>query len=251
MGQPHLGARRRSPETPSGRGEGDPVGPASGDTLLLFAKRPEAGRVKTRLCPPWSHEKAAQFYTCLLEDTLEATAAFAKTLNAQAVLCLDPLDESPQALPFAVPALFSVEAQRGSGLAARMENAVGAAFERGARRVLLRGSDTPMLSRAHFEEALVALEEHDFVLSPDCGGGYGLVGFSRLWPGLLDLPMSTDTVCADTLARARDWGLRTARIEPCFDVDRWPDLSHLRRASRGVTGSLCPRTLAFLEAAIG
>ena len=91
------------------------MGPASGDTLLLFAKRPEAGRVKTRLCPPWSHEKAAQFYTCLLEDTLEATAAFAKALNAQAVLCLDPLGESPQTLPFAVPTLFSVEAQRGSG----------------------------------------------------------------------------------------------------------------------------------------
>lgn len=223
------------------------MGPASGDTLLLFAKRPEAGRVKTRLCPPWSHEKAAQFYTCLLEDTLEATAVFAKALNAQAVLCLDPLVEEAQTLPFAVPAGFSVEAQRGSGLAARMENAVGDAFERGARRVLLRGSDTPTLSRAHFEQALVALEEHDFVLSPDRDGGYGLVGFSRLWPGLLDLPMSTDTVCADTLARARDWGVRTARIEPCFDVDRWLDLSHLRVVLQSDLGSLCPRTRAFLE----
>ena len=224
--------------------------PASRDTLLLLAKRPEPGRVKTRLCPPWSYEKAAQFYVCLLEDVLEATAAFAKALDAQAVLCLDPLDEGAQTLPFSVPARFSVEAQRGSGLAARMENAVGAAFERGARRVLLRGSDTPMLSQAHFQEALVALEECDFVLSPDRDGGYGLVGFSRPWPGLLDVPMSTDTVCADTLARAQDWGIGTACIEPCFDVDRWPDLGHLKRALRGATGSLCPRTRAFLEAEI-
>ena len=129
--------------------------PASWDTLLLLAKRPEPGRVKTRLCPPWSHEKAAQFYTCMLEDVLEATAAFAKALDAQAVFCLDPLTEGAQTLPFSVPAGFSVEAQRGLGLAARMENAVADAFDRGARRVLLRGSDTPMLSQAHFEQALV------------------------------------------------------------------------------------------------
>ncbi len=221
---------------------------ASRDTLLLFAKRPEPGRVKTRLCPPWSHEKAARFYACLLEDVLEATASFARALDMEAVLCLDPLAEGARTRPFSVPAAFSLEAQQGVGLASRMENAVRAAFERGARRVLLRGSDTPMLSQAHLEEALTALEEHDFVLSPDRDGGYGLVGFSRPFPGLLDLPLSTDTVCADTLARARDWGVGTARIKPCFDIDSPPDLNHLKRVSGGVANSLCPRTLAFLEA---
>ena len=120
---------------------------ASRDTLLLFAKRPEPGRVKTRLCPPWSHEKAARFYACLLEDVLEATASFARGLDMEAVLCLDPLAEGARTRPFSVPAAFSLEAQQGVGLASRMENAVRAAFERGARRVLLRGSDTPCSPR--------------------------------------------------------------------------------------------------------
>ena len=214
---------------------------ARADALLVFAKVPEAGQVKTRMCPPMSPSQAAAFYAAMLEDVLEASAAFARALGLDAVLCLAP-GPGAQALPFAVPEPFVVEEQRGSGLAARMEAAFEAAFKRGAKRVLLRGSDSPTLSREHLEEALQALETHDFVLSPDRGGGYGLVGFSSFRPGLLDLPMSTRTVYEETLERARTWALPFAGLKPCFDLDCWADLEELARVRAGPPGLLCPRT---------
>lgn len=224
-----------------------PSPPAPAAAVLVFAKAPEPGRVKTRMCPPLSLSEAASFYASMLEDVLEATAAYAKRLGLDAVLCLDSAVGSA-ALPFVVPALFTVEPQRGSGLAARMDSALQAAFERGARRVLLRGSDTPTLSQEHLEEALSALEAHEFVVSPGLDGGYGLVGFSSFRPGLLDVPMSTGTVCEETLARARAWGVRGASVSPCFDLDSWEDLAELEAVRRQPAALLCPRTLAFLEA---
>ena len=86
-----------------------------------------------------------------------------------------------------------------------------AAFQRGARRVLVRGTDTPTLSQEHLEAALKALEGHELVFSPDRDGGYGVVGFASFHPGLLDLPMSTETVLDETLSRAQAWGLAAAR----------------------------------------
>ena len=198
------------------------------------------------MCPPLSFEEAARFYAAMLEDILHATAAFAAELELKALLCLDA---PPRAfnLPFEIPDRFGLEPQRGAGLAARMEVAVEAAFERGARRVLIRGTDTPTLSQEHLEEALRALEDHDLVFSPDRDGGYGVVGFSSFHPGLLDLPMSTETVLEDTLARARSWGLRAACVAPCFDLDRWSDLSDLHRVRAEPEAVLCPRTWAFVD----
>ena len=224
-----------------------PAAPASHDALLVFAKQPEPGSVKTRMCPPLSFEEAARLYAAMLEDILEATASFASALNLQAVLCLDS-PKGEKGLPFPTPDSFVVEAQKGRGLAARMESAVEAAFQRGARRVLVRGTDTPTLSQEHLEQALEALEDHEVVFSPDRDGGYGVVGFSSFRPGLLDLPMSTETVFVETQARAQAWGFRTACVVPCFDLDGWSDLSDLRRVRGAPSARLCPRTLAFLDA---
>ena len=198
------------------------------------------------MCPPFSQEEAARFYAAMLEDILEATAAFASALGLDPVLCLDPLGGDLD-LPFEMPDSFAIEEQRGAGLAARMESAVKAAFQRGARRVLVRGTDTPTLSQEHLEAALKALEGHELVFSPDRDGGYGVVGFASFHPGLLDLPMSTETVLDETLSRAQAWGLAAARVAPCFDLDRGSDLSDLRRVRCEPEALSCPRTLAFLD----
>ena len=227
-----------------------PARPAPHDVLLVFAKKPKAGFVKTRMCPPFSQEEAARFYAAMLEDILEATAAFASALGLDPVLCLDPLGGDLD-LPFEMPDSFAIEEQRGAGLAARMESAVKAAFQRGARRVLVRGTDTPTLSQKHLEEALEALEGHELVFSPDRDGGYGVVGFASFHPGLLDLPMSTETVLEETLARAKGWGLRAACVAPSFDLDSGSDLADLDRARENASALLCPRTLAFLDSEAG
>lgn len=69
------------------------VGPRG--TFVVFAKRPEAGRVKTRLCPPLSPDQAADLYSEMLADVLAATAEFCAELDLTAVLSVDP----PRLLP--------------------------------------------------------------------------------------------------------------------------------------------------------
>ena len=198
------------------------------------------------MCPPLTPEQAAVFYGHLLDDVLEATAGFAATLGLEVTLCLDGEAAVGSFEPRA-PAGFRVVAQRGEGLAERMAHAISEACAGGAGRVLLRGSDSPMLGLAHFEEALEALVDHDLAVSPDLDGGYGLVAVKQPWPGLFDHPMSTPTVCADTLAQAERLGARGCRVKACFDLDSWHDLRVLEDARTGSEASLCPRTLAYLD----
>ncbi len=222
------------------------VAPSNG-TVLLMTKWPEPGRVKTRMSPPLTPAQAARLSVCLLEDALEATEAIAEGLGLSVTVCLDPEDAIPAARAL-MPPSFQIQAQRGHGLAERMAYAVEEAFKAGAPRVFLRGSDTPMLSAAHFKQSLQALGHADVVVSPCEDGGYGLLGLNRCWPGLFNLEMSTSRVCEETLQRAKELGARSVEGMPCFDLDTEEDLRTLFWLRNTPERALCLRTLAFLEA---
>ena len=96
--------------------------------------------------------------------------------------------------------------------------------------------------------ALSALDDFDVVLSPDCGGGYGLIGLGAPAPELFRLEMSTPKVADETVARARALGLKARLLEPCFDINTSEDLAQLARARARGLARACPRTLAFLDA---
>jgi rSAM/selenodomain-associated transferase 1 len=215
--------------------------------VVVFAKAPVAGRVKTRLCPPLSLEQAAALYACMLDDVLETTADAAASLGLAAVLAVDP-PEARAVLVRRAPPIFRVVAQRGRGLAARMAHAVAEQAAGGLRPILLRGSDSPVLPASRLAEALAALAAGaDLALSPDLDGGYSLVGLNRPAPGLFDHPMGHGAVLAQTLAGAERAGLRVGMLEPCFDLDTADDLVQLaeRRASAGMLP--CPRTIGWLD----
>ena len=165
--------------------------------LVVFAKRPEPGRVKTRLCPPFTPEQAAALYAEMLADVLEATAAFCESLALDPVLAVDP-PEACASLAALAPPGFRVVPQRGPGLAERMAHAAASQWATGASRVLLRGSDSPALDLATLRAGAEGLAEADLVLCPDLDGGYGLVALGRPAPGLFDHAMSTDRVLDDT-----------------------------------------------------
>jgi len=142
---------------------------------------------------------------------------------------------------------FRVVAQCGEDLGARMERALQQAAEWGARPILLRGSDSPTLDVALVGAALRALRSHDIVVCPDRDGGYSLIGANGAAPGLFAHPMSTDSVLDDTLAGARQRGLRSFVLPPHFDLDRSDDLRWLASARSESTEALCPRTIAYLD----
>ncbi len=215
--------------------------------IVVMAKRPAPGQVKTRLSPPFSPEQAAAFYREMLADVLAATDQIAKRLSLWPVLAVSPADARSELAGMAPPG-YQVVAQRGANLAARMAWAVAEQAAAGCDRILLRGSDSPTLDLETLEGALSALEDHDLVLCPDRDGGYNLVGLREPAPGLFDHPMSTARALDDTLAGARALGLRVHLMAPRFDVDRVEDLRLLASARAEGRGALCPRTLAFLDA---
>ena len=212
--------------------------------LVVFAKRPEPGKVKTRLCPPFSPDQAAAFYACLLEDVLEESASIARELDLALRLCIHPGDavEEPGV---AVPPEFDRVAQTGEGLAARMAHAFEQAAAEGFGPILVRGSDSPALDRRTVERALDALGDVDVVLCPDLDGGYNLVGLREPIAGLFDHAMSTERVLRDTVRQAESRGRRVALIEAGFDIDTHQDLERLRANEHAMR--TCSRTCAYLD----
>lgn len=218
--------------------------------VVVFAKDPRAGLVKTRLCPPFSPEEAAELYACMLDDVLEATARYADHLGLEAIACVHP-PEAARSLSRRLPGRFRVVAQHGRDLGERMAHALAEAGAAGLAPVLLRGSDSPTLDQATFEAALAALNDSDVVVCPDLDGGYSLVGTRSAAPGLFAHPMSTGRVLDDTLALASAQGLSTRVLEPSFDLDVAEDLAHLAGVRAGPPGALCRRTLNWLDEADG
>ena len=214
--------------------------------LIVFARRPEPGRVKTRLCPPFTPAQAAALYRAMLADVLEASASMAAEAGLDPVLAVTPHAACAE-LARECPPAFRVIAQRGADLGARMQWAVAEAAAGGAAPILLRGSDSPAFDSAALAESLAALAQHDLVLRPDGDGGYGLVGLQRPAPGLFTHPMGTETVLEQTLRHASRLGLRAHLLSPGFDIDTVGDLRQFSAIRGQPAAALCARTFAWLD----
>jgi rSAM/selenodomain-associated transferase 1 len=215
--------------------------------LVVFAKAPRPGAVKTRLCPPLTLEQAAELYAHLLADVLAASAEIAARLALEPWLAVHP-PEACAELARGAPRAYRVVAQRGAGLGPRMARAVREAGAAGARRILLRGSDSPLLAERDVRAALAALDTSDLALVPDRDGGYQLVAMARPAPAVFEHAMSTGSALRDALANADALGLRARLLEPGGDLDTAADLRWLAGRRGPDAERLCPRTLAFLDA---
>jgi rSAM/selenodomain-associated transferase 1 len=179
--------------------------------IVVIAKSPEPGRVKTRLTPPCSPEQAAQLAGAALGDTL---AAAALTRATRRVLVLDgpPGDWVPDG--------FELVPQRGNGLAERL----AAAFEDVAQPAFLVGMDTPQVTPDLLDAGLAALDRSDAVFGAALDGGYWGIGLRRADPeAFRGVPMSEATTGLAQRARLAELGLRTAVLPPLRDVDTIAD----------------------------
>jgi len=223
---------------------------AKGDeraVLVLFAKEPRPGKVKTRMSPPLSLEDAAELYRCLLADTIACSSAMARALALDFVVAIDP-PEARDAFLRRVPEGTRILLQRGVDLSARLANAAADLAAEGAGPILMRGSDSPALALESVEAALTALRNVELVLCPDRDGGYNLIGLREPEAALFDLPMSSETLLERTLEVAHDLGLSTELLPTGFDLDSFEDLRHFsERSDREALRPLCPRTCAFVE----
>ncbi|MBM4127816.1 MAG: glycosyltransferase [Nitrospira sp.] len=202
--------------------------------LVIFAKAPIPGQVKTRLCPPLTPDEAATLHGSFVLDTLERTKAAVATFKL-------PLDRYLACAPSSTLVFFRIMEERqgvklldqaGDNLGARMNHAFETLFARGYTRGLIVGTDTPSLPLERYQQALTALESHDLVLGPALDGGYYLIGLNRPIPDLFTgIPWSTKQVLALTQEKARALGLKAALLESWRDVDTISDLDELIEAS--------------------
>lgn len=179
-----------------------------GALVVVLAKAPVAGVVKTRLVGRWSAQQAADLAEAALADTLATTTTWGRTL---CVLAGDPGSWLPAGTP--------VVAQGAGSLGERIAAAFDAAFDQGAP-VLLVGMDTPQLSHAHLDAALAALADNDAALGRADDGGWWLLGLHA--PAAAAIT-AVPTSRADTGVRQRqallDAGLSVADLPVLTDVD--------------------------------
>jgi hypothetical protein len=184
--------------------------------ILVMAKAPVPGRVKTRLCPPCSPEQAAQVAEAALATTLTAVAA--SRASRRIVALAGPPG------PW-LPRSFEVLHQRGRGFAERLANAWADAGTRGIQI----GMDTPQISAADLDATLetLAAPGTDAILGPAQDGGWWAIGLRNPETLARDLftgvRMSAPTTGAAQLARLRHLGLRVTVIGRRRDVDSWAD----------------------------
>jgi rSAM/selenodomain-associated transferase 1 len=221
---------------------------AAPPALIVFAKAPEPGRVKTRLAGALGPERAAELYAAFVWDGCEALGEYGPVLAA------DPGPDVPFFRELAAKLGLAVEPQGGGDLGARMGNALRRHLEAGAERALLIGSDLPTLPTGHLAGAATALSPATpLVLGPATDGGYWLAGAHRAaladWPRVMErlftgIPWSEGDVLHRTLARAGD--LRIALAPAWYDVDDAIGLARLTAHLRRSDTPALPRTRALL-----
>ena len=210
--------------------------------LVIMAKAPRLGAVKTRLTPNLSPEAVTDFYCCLLDDTL----ALAQSLGNLEVAIMCP-DSDVNQLAQLAGKQVTVVAQKGEGLAAGLTS-VFAHFAGGhQRRTIAFNSDSPHLPRHVLEDAFETLAAHDLVVGPTHDGGYYLVGARASHPALFASDgMGTSSALERLLSRARTLELSVAFSDPFYDIDVADDLTRLAAELR-LAPTRAPRTAQWLK----
>jgi rSAM/selenodomain-associated transferase 1 len=228
-------------------------------TLVVMAKAPRPGMVKTRLAQSLSDEAVTKLYCCLLDDTLALARSLKLSDLEIAIMCPD--SDVTELARLAGTQLAgkaaSVVAQKGEGLAAGLTS-VFAHFAEGhrtnahrtnahRRRVIAFNSDSPHLPPSVLEDAFETLAAQDVVVGPTHDGGYYLVGAKASHPTLFAGDgMGTSSALEGLLARARALELSVGFADPFYDIDVADDLTRLAEELR-LAPARAPRTAAWLK----
>jgi uncharacterized protein len=213
--------------------------------LVIMAKAPRPGAVKTRLTPSLSPAAVTDFYCCLLDDTLALARSLKLGGVEVAVMCPESdVDELAQLAGKAA----SVVPQKGEGLAAGLDSVFAHFAEGHQRRIIAFNSDSPHLPRSVLEDAFETLAAHDVVVGPTHDGGYYLVGAKASHPTLFAGDgMGTSSALERLLSRARALELSVGFAYPFYDIDVADDLTRLAEELR-LAPARAPRTAAWLKA---
>lgn len=181
--------------------------------LVIFAKYPEPGRVKTRLARTIGEGRAVALYKEMVETVVRRTTPIGSEYRQ--VLCFDPPGRRGDFQRW-FPDL-ELSPQVSGDLGRRMEAAFRGSF---ADRIVIIGSDCPDVDRDLIVEAFQKLEKSDVVIGPATDGGYYLIGLKKEEPDLFrDIAWSTGRVLEQTKDRAQGLHLRVKTLPILSDLD--------------------------------
>jgi uncharacterized protein len=194
--------------------------------LVVFARVPALGQVKTRLASVIGAPTALNVYRELLQHTLTTAARFRDQMpRTQLQLCICGDDRDFEMARLAQRLDMTVSLQMDGDLGRRMAWALNQALQQGPPAVLI-GVDVPSLHERHLGWAFNALASHDAVFLPVADGGYSLVGLRAEADTLFDdISWSSDQVMSQTRQKLRKLGLRWAEGDCLWDVDTAQDLA--------------------------
>jgi len=191
--------------------------------LLVFAKAPVPGQVKTRLAAAVGEQAATRLYQHMLAQVLQTARAF----DPDYTLYLAGDRQHPWLTQHAAgqPCL----PQLGSDLGERMSQALQQGLQ-GSDSVMLIGTDCPGIDSAYLQQAQQALHDHDWVIGPALDGGYVLIGCKNFHAAVLDnMPWSQPDLMQQTRRTIRQIGASLFELPPLHDIDTRDDLLHYPR----------------------
>lgn len=205
---------------------------------------PEPGKTKTRLIPALGPDRTACLHRCLIEHTLDVVSHWARDHDCDVEVRYFGGDEELFRNQFGTQFDYSPQAE--GSLGDRMNAAVAVAFTGGAKRVVVIGTDCPMLDETHLTNAFQQLQDRDVVIGPATDGGYYLIGMQQHFPLLFEnIAWGTETVFQQTLRAIADLNAQASQLAPLSDVDFAEDLVQCRKAEARFRDVL-PQTTAGL-----
>jgi uncharacterized protein len=210
--------------------------------LVIMAKAPRPGRVKTRLIPSLPLQAVTSFYGCLLGDTL----ALAQSLVGVETAIMCPESDVDE-LALLAGRGVSVVAQKGEGLAAGLSSVFAHFAQAHQRRIIAFNSDSPHLPCSVLQAAFETLAMYDVVVGPTYDGGYYLVGAKGVHPSLfIHDGMGTGSALENLVSQARGFELSVGFTDPFYDIDVADDLIQLAGELEAAPDR-APRTASWLK----
>ena len=198
-----------------------PFGHAEG-ALIIFAKAPIPGQVKTRLCPPLTPDEAASLHGSMVMDIAEQTRGIP---NLHRFLACMPSSDHAFFQALAARYCLTLCEQVGDDLGCRMDHALTESLKNGYQYALVVGTDIPALSSETYKKAISVLKTEDIVIGPTNDGGYYLIGLKRPTPEIFfGIPWSTENVFALTQEKAQVLGRTVGLIDFERDIDTFKDI---------------------------
>ncbi len=198
------------------------------NTLIVFVKYPNPGKVKTRLAKKIGNERATYYYSLMAKQIIDQVS---QSDNYSTTIFFDPPEKEKKVIRWLGNGIKKFMPQSGANLGKKIANSFEQVISSGARRSIIIGTDCVEVTKEIVNRAFELLGRADVILGPTEDGGYYLLGLKCFAPELFEnIDWSTERVLNQTLDRINEKNLSYELLEKLKDIDTVNDLAELQRS---------------------